>query len=161
MFPRSTDLFPSDSPQLWWKVRAARCSFISCSSTDMRCSILLKWYRDTSPTRSCKCPGWSSLPNWPLPTTWTPSTARTQTTSTEPSSGEAWSYTCNIIPAVTSTPKVDDMICFLNLLQGRRHFGPRSNVLVCPWKNTCSTLQHCWVITAFSVISCCSPCESR
>lgn len=76
--------------QRWWKAPAARCSFASCSFTGMRCSTLSRWSRATSPTRSCKCPGASSQPSSPLPATWTPSTAHTQTTSTEPSSGDDW-----------------------------------------------------------------------
>lgn len=74
--------------QRWWKVPGARCSFVSCSCTDMRCSTLSRWYRVTSPIRSYKCPGASSLPSWLLPVTWTPSTAHMRTTSTEPFSGQ-------------------------------------------------------------------------
>lgn len=91
--PPSTDhIFVS--PQHWLKVLVALCSFVSCSCTDMRCSISSRWYRGTLPTKSCKCPGASSQPSWPLPATWTPSTAHMQTTSTEPSSGEGWDCTC-------------------------------------------------------------------
>lgn len=100
-------------PQRWWKVQVVRCSFISCSYTDMRCSILSRWYRVTSPTRSCKCPGASSQPSWPLPATWMPSTAHMQITSTEPSSGEGWncigaynSIYCIRMPAVLSVLKI-------------------------------------------------------
>lgn len=77
------------TPQRWWRAPAAQCSSVSCSSIGTRCSTLWKWSRDTSQTKFSKCLGASSLPSWPRPATWTPSTACTQTTSTEPSLGEA------------------------------------------------------------------------
>lgn len=78
--------------QRWWKVQVAPLSSISCSFTDTRCSTLWRWSRATSLTRSFRCPGASSHTNWAAPPTWTPFTARTPSTSTEPSSGEHSSH---------------------------------------------------------------------